>query len=79
MANRSELLEAALDNLPEGIALVDDECQVLFWNRAAEAITGHSGLELVERPAPETLKPLLQLCVASEKSEQNLSPSAGTA
>ena len=77
MVDRSELLEAALDNLPEGIALLGEEHQVVFWNQAAEAITGHAGTELVGQPAPATLKPLLQLGVASENSEQNLSPEPG--
>jgi PAS domain S-box-containing protein/diguanylate cyclase (GGDEF)-like protein len=59
MADRTELLEAALDSLPEGIALVGAGGQVLFWNRAAEAIAGYSGAELLGRPSPEELEPLL--------------------
>lgn len=59
MANRTELLEAALDSLPEGIALVDAEDRVAFWNRSAEAITGHAAGDLVARPASEALEPLL--------------------
>ena len=43
MTDRTELLEAALDSLPDGIVLASQEGQVMFWNRAAEAITGHSG------------------------------------
>jgi diguanylate cyclase (GGDEF)-like protein/PAS domain S-box-containing protein len=60
MTDRPELLEATLDSLPEGIALLDEESNVVFWNQAAEAITGHIGLDRVGRPAPETLKPLLE-------------------
>ncbi len=59
MADRTELLEAALDSLPEGIALVDAGGLVAFWNRSAEEITGHAGAELVARPASEVLEPLL--------------------
>ena len=59
MADRTELLEAALDSLPEGIALVDAEDRVAFWNRSAEAITGHAAGDLVARPASEALEPLL--------------------
>ncbi len=59
MADRTELLEAALDSLPEGIALVDAGGRVAFWNRSAEAITGHAAGELVARSASEALEPLL--------------------
>ncbi len=59
MTDRTELLEAALDSLPEGIAVVDAGGQVAFWNRSAEAITGHAAGELVARPASEALEPLL--------------------
>jgi diguanylate cyclase (GGDEF)-like protein/PAS domain S-box-containing protein len=59
MTDRTELLEAALDSLPEGIAVVDAGGRVAFWNRSAEAITGHAAGELVARPASEVLEPLL--------------------
>ncbi|MGD0733223.1 MAG: diguanylate cyclase [Terracidiphilus sp.] len=62
MTDRTELLEAALDSLPEGVAVLGQECHLFFWNRAAEAITGHTGLELVGRPAPELLNGLLKAC-----------------
>jgi len=39
MSDRTELLEAALDSLPEGVALADLEGRVAFWNHAAHAIT----------------------------------------
>ena len=38
MADRAELLEAALDVYPEGLALLDQAGRVVYWNRAAEAI-----------------------------------------
>jgi PAS domain S-box-containing protein/diguanylate cyclase (GGDEF)-like protein len=59
MSDRTELLESALDGLPDGIALFGVDGQVAFWNHAAEAITGYAGTELVGRSIPETLK-LLQ-------------------
>jgi diguanylate cyclase (GGDEF)-like protein/PAS domain S-box-containing protein len=59
MADRTELFEAALDSLPEGIALVDAGGCVAFWNRSAEAITGHAGVELLARLSSEALEPLL--------------------
>jgi diguanylate cyclase (GGDEF)-like protein/PAS domain S-box-containing protein len=60
MADRTEFLEAALDSLPEGIALIGGAGEVVFWNRAAEDVTGHAGLDLVGRAIPETLKALLE-------------------
>ena len=41
MADRAELTESALDALAEGLALADGESRVLFWNGAAETITGY--------------------------------------
>ena len=40
MTDRTELLEAALDSLTEGLALADQDGRVALWNRAAETITG---------------------------------------
>jgi diguanylate cyclase (GGDEF)-like protein len=60
MAERAELLEATLDSLPEGAALLGENCRVVYWNRAAQAITGYAAQDVVGRPAPETLKPLLE-------------------
>jgi len=59
MTDRTELLEAALDSIPEGIALLGNEGEVMFWNRAAEAITGYVGVELRGRNLPEPIEPLL--------------------
>jgi len=58
MKDRTELLESALDCLPAGIALFDLEGAVVFWNRAAEAITGYAGVEVLGRVVPEALEPL---------------------
>jgi diguanylate cyclase (GGDEF)-like protein/PAS domain S-box-containing protein len=55
MADRAEILEVALDGIPEGIALLGSEFQILFWNRAAAAITGYASAELISRQAPESL------------------------
>jgi diguanylate cyclase (GGDEF)-like protein/PAS domain S-box-containing protein len=58
MADRVELVEAALDVYPEGLALLDGEERVVFWNRAAEVMTGFPGAELIGRRMPEALEPL---------------------
>jgi PAS domain S-box-containing protein len=60
MTDRTELLEAALDSsFPDGIALLDKEGQIVFWNPAAEAITGYAGMDVMSRQVPEPLEPLL--------------------
>ncbi|HUX46116.1 MAG TPA: diguanylate cyclase [Terracidiphilus sp.] len=58
MANRAELMESVLDGYPEGVALMDADGQVVFWNHAAESITGFAGLEVVARPLPGALQTL---------------------
>ena len=59
MATRTELFEAVLDALTEGIIVSDAEGHVAFWNRAAEAITGHAGSELVGQPVKSVLEALI--------------------
>jgi diguanylate cyclase (GGDEF)-like protein/PAS domain S-box-containing protein len=59
MIDRAELLEAALDSRPDGIALLGVDSEVVFWNRAAEAITGYASIELLSRAIPPLLEPLL--------------------
>jgi diguanylate cyclase (GGDEF)-like protein len=59
MADRAELTEAALDVYPEGLALLDQAGRVVYWNRAAEILTGHSGATLVGRELPQSLEPLI--------------------
>ena len=59
MAERAELLEAALDCLSDGIALLDVRDDVVFWNPAAEAISGFPALEVLCRPVPASLEALL--------------------
>jgi PAS domain S-box-containing protein/diguanylate cyclase (GGDEF)-like protein len=54
-----ELLEAAFDSLPEGMALTGLEGHVAFWNQSAEAITGHPGAEVVGKPVRDTLEALI--------------------
>jgi diguanylate cyclase (GGDEF)-like protein/PAS domain S-box-containing protein len=66
MIDRTELLEAALDSRPDGIALLDGEGEIVFWNRAAEAITGYAGVDILARPIPASLGPLLSDSVLQE-------------
>jgi diguanylate cyclase (GGDEF)-like protein len=60
MADRAELLEATLESFPEGVALLGENYHVMFWNEAARMITGYAAVEMIGRPLPETLKPLLE-------------------
>ena len=69
MADRAELLEATLDSLPEGVALLGQDCRVAFWNQAAQAITGFSPLDMVGLPTPEPLMPLLTWCDMHKSAE----------
>ena len=59
MVDRAQLLEAALGCLPEGIALADMEGRVAFWSRAAEAITGYTGAEVLGAPVRDALEKLV--------------------
>ena len=59
MIDRLEMLEAALDILPEGIALADVNDCVSFWSSAAEAITGHPRATVVGRRVGEALETLI--------------------
>jgi diguanylate cyclase (GGDEF)-like protein/PAS domain S-box-containing protein len=74
MTDRSELLETAFDCLPEGIGLFDLEDQVVFWNHAAQGITGYPAVELLGRQFPECLEPLL---AAGSGNAEPHSPAAG--
>lgn len=59
MNDRTELLETAFDSLPEGMGLFGGEDEVVFWNHAAQGITGYPAVELLGRQLPEYLEPLL--------------------
>ena len=59
MIDRNELLEAAFDSLPEGVALVGAEGEVVLWNQAAQGITGYAAIDVLARPLPEGLEALL--------------------
>ncbi len=59
MADRTELLESALDSLTEGVALANHEGTVALWSRAAEIITGFTNGEIVGRRVREMLDSLV--------------------
>jgi sigma-54 dependent transcriptional regulator, acetoin dehydrogenase operon transcriptional activator AcoR len=53
MAAEKENLERILDNLSEGIIAHDKERRILFFNRAAEEITGYRRTDVLERDCHE--------------------------
>lgn len=55
MRDRMEMLEATLDLMDEGVAILDEQSNVLFWNKAAAVLTGHSPEEVVARRCPDGL------------------------
>jgi diguanylate cyclase (GGDEF)-like protein len=55
VSDRVQLLEATLDLLDEGVAILDGESKILFWNKAAAALTGRSPEELVSSRCPDDL------------------------
>lgn len=59
MTDRAHLLESALNALPEGLALVDTDGHLAFWNVAAEAITGRTAPETIGRNVREVLDALV--------------------
>lgn len=77
MADRAQLLEAALDVYPEGLGLLDDQDHVVFWNRAAEHMTGYSRAEVVSRPLAESLEPLAAGRPCEMNTETRNGPPAG--
>ena len=67
MTDRMELLETVFDSLPEGMGLLGEEDEVVFWNQAAQGITGYPTVELLGQQLPECLEPLLAAGNSSEK------------
>jgi PAS domain S-box-containing protein/diguanylate cyclase (GGDEF)-like protein len=75
MTDRTALLEAALDSLPDGIALIDGSGVVVSWNQAAAAITGYTAGELLACPAPDPLNSLWLETAPAEEPETAASDS----
>jgi len=65
MADRADLVESAFDALGEAAALSDLDGKVVFWNRAAEGITGYHGGDVVGR----RVRDLLELMVVGGSSQ----------
>jgi diguanylate cyclase (GGDEF)-like protein/PAS domain S-box-containing protein len=65
VADRAELLESALDTLGEAAGLSDLHGHVVFWNRAAEGITGYHTADVIGR----RVRDLLELMVVGGSSQ----------
>jgi hypothetical protein len=55
MGDRMAMLEATLDLMEGGIAVLDEQSMVVHWNQAAAALTGYSAGDVICRPCPEEL------------------------
>jgi diguanylate cyclase (GGDEF)-like protein/PAS domain S-box-containing protein len=77
MTDRTELLEAAFDNVPEGVGLFGGDGAVMFWNQSAQGITGYTALELQGRQLPECLGPLLAARSSKEESRTTAATAEG--
>jgi GGDEF domain-containing protein len=76
MAERAELVEAALEVYDEGLALQDGEDRVVFWNRAAETMTGYASAQVLGRPLPGSVAGLTS-CPVCEAGSRNGSQARG--
>jgi diguanylate cyclase (GGDEF)-like protein len=55
MGDRMAMLEATLDLMEEGIAVLDERSRVVHWNQAAAILTGYAAQDVICRPCPEDL------------------------
>jgi diguanylate cyclase (GGDEF)-like protein len=55
MSDRVASFEATLDLIEEGVVVLDENSNILFWNKAAASITGHSAEEMTQRLCPANL------------------------
>jgi PAS domain S-box-containing protein len=53
--DHTNILESVIDTLDEGIAVLDEQLRVLFWNAAATAITGYQPADMLARECPSNL------------------------
>jgi diguanylate cyclase (GGDEF)-like protein len=55
MSDPVKMLEATLDLMEEGVAILDEQSNVLFWNKAAAALTGYLADAVIGRQCPADL------------------------
>jgi diguanylate cyclase (GGDEF)-like protein/PAS domain S-box-containing protein len=49
MADERDRYESLLDDLYDGVFLVDRDCRITYWNKGAERITGFAAVEVIGR------------------------------
>lgn len=52
--NLEEIYKAIIANMQDGAYFVDKERKILFWNEAAEKITGYKAEEIIGKDCPES-------------------------
>lgn len=55
MSDRVVMLEATLNLMDEGVAILDEHSIVLFWNAAAATLTGYSAEDMIWQRCPADL------------------------
>jgi PAS domain S-box-containing protein len=55
MSDRLEMLEGTLDLMEEGVAILDEQSNILFWNKAASSLTGYPTDDVICRRCPKDL------------------------
>jgi PAS domain S-box-containing protein len=69
---QEELLEAALGELEEGIAVLDSQSRVRFWNPAAAEISGYLSADLLSRSLPEDSLRSIRTIMRPRARQRNL-------
>jgi len=55
VGNRTQMLEATLDLMEEGVIVLDERSNIVFWNKAAFTLTGYAANEVIGARCPENL------------------------
>jgi diguanylate cyclase (GGDEF)-like protein len=53
MSYRIDMLEATLDQMEEAVIVVDNDSNVLFWNKTATDLTGYSSQDVLAHACPD--------------------------
>jgi diguanylate cyclase (GGDEF)-like protein len=53
MSCRVDLLEATLNHMEEAVVILDEQANIVFWNKSAVAFTGYSSQEVLAHPFPD--------------------------
>lgn len=71
MADRTELLESALDSMQDGIALFGLGGQIVFWSQASEATTGYTAIEMIGSTLPHGLQLIEPECLLLKRQTES--------